>query len=110
MTLGGVPVLWWPVLSSNAKKPTFYINDFQLKNDQIFGTQVLTGWDLFQILGWQRPPDGVDWDLDVDYLSLRGPGGGTARDMRASGSLAKRPGRAFLAPAGSDLRKRPSGR
>ncbi|MFM7137007.1 MAG: hypothetical protein ACKO1M_08050, partial [Planctomycetota bacterium] len=64
VNLGGVPVLWWPVLSSNAKKPTFYINDFQLKNDQIFGTQVLTGWDMFQILGWRRPPDGVDWDLD----------------------------------------------
>ncbi len=78
VNLGGVPVLWWPVLSSNAKKPTFYINDFQLKNDQIFGTQVLTGWDMFQILGWRRPPDGVDWDLDVDYLSLRGPGGGTS--------------------------------
>jgi hypothetical protein len=97
VNLGGVPVLWWPVLASNAKKPTFYLNDFQLKNDQIFGTQVLTGWDLFQILGWQRPPDGVDWDLDVDYLSLRGPGGGTSL-------LYNRPG--FLGlqtPASGDL-------
>ncbi|MFM8436052.1 MAG: hypothetical protein ACKOBP_12080 [Planctomycetia bacterium] len=78
VTLGGVPVLWWPVLATNAKKPTFYINDLQLKNDQIFGTQILTSWDAFQVFGWQRPPDGVDWDFDIDYLSLRGPGGGTS--------------------------------
>jgi lipopolysaccharide export system protein LptA len=78
VTLGGVPVLWWPVLSTNAQKPTFYINNAQVKNDQIFGTQVLTSWDAFQVFGWQRPPDGVDWDFDIDYLSLRGPGGGTS--------------------------------
>ena len=78
VTLGGVPVLWWPVLSTNAQKPTFYINNAQVKNDQIFGTQVLTSWDAFQVFGWRRPPDGVDWDFDIDYLSLRGPGGGTS--------------------------------
>jgi len=78
VTLGGVPVLWWPVLATNAKKPTFYINNAQVKNDQIFGTQVLTSWDAFQVFGWQRAPDGVDWDFDIDYLSLRGPGGGTS--------------------------------
>jgi hypothetical protein len=78
VVLGGVPVLWWPVLATNAKKPTFYINNAQLKNDQIFGTQLLTSWDAFQVFGWRRPPDGVDWDFDIDYLSLRGPGGGTS--------------------------------
>ena len=78
VTLGGVPVLWWPVLATNARKPTFYINNAQFKNDQIFGTQLLTSWDAFQVFGWRRPPSGVDWDFDIDYLSLRGPGGGTS--------------------------------
>jgi len=78
VNLGGVPVLWWPVLATNAKKPTFYLNNAQVKNDQIFGTQILTSWDAFQVFGWQRPPDGVDWDFDADFLSLRGPGGGTS--------------------------------
>jgi len=78
VTLGGVPVLWWPVLATNAKKPTFYVNNAQFKNDRIFGTQLLTSWDAFQVFGWRRPPDGVDWDFDVDYLSMRGPGGGTS--------------------------------
>jgi len=78
VTFGGVPVLWWPVLATNAKKPTFYINDLQVKNDQIFGAQILTSWDAFQVFGWRRPPDGVDWDFDIDFLSLRGPGGGTS--------------------------------
>jgi hypothetical protein len=76
--LMGVPVLWWPVLATDAQKPTFYINNLQLKNDQIFGTQVLSSWDAFQVFGWQRKPDGVDWDFDIDYLSLRGPGGGSS--------------------------------
>jgi len=78
VNLGGVPVLWWPVLATNAKKPTFYINNAQVKNDQVFGTQVLTSWDTFQVFGWRRPPSGVDWDFDIDYLSLRGFGGGTS--------------------------------
>ena len=78
VTLGGIPVLWWPVLATNAQKPTFYINNAQVKNDQIFGTQVLTSWDVFQVFGVRRPPTGVDWDFDVDYLSLRGPGFGTS--------------------------------
>ena len=78
VTVGGVPILWWPVLATNARKPTFYINNAQFKNDQIFGAQLLTSWDAFQVFGWRRPPDGVDWDFDVDYLSLRGPGGGTS--------------------------------
>ena len=97
VTLGGVPVLWWPVLATNAKKPTFYINDLQVKNDRIFGTQVLTGWDAFQVFGWRRPPDGVDWDFDIDYLSKRGPGGGTSL-------LYNRPGFLGLGtPASGDL-------
>jgi hypothetical protein len=97
VTLGGVPVLWWPVLATNAKKPTFYLNDLQVKNDRIFGTQVLTGWDAFQVFGWRRPPDGVDWDFDVDYLSKRGPGGGTSL-------LYNRPGFLGLGtPASGDL-------
>jgi len=74
----GLPVLWWPVLATNAKKPTFYINNAQIKNDQIYGTQLLTSWDAFQVFGWKRAPDGVDWDFDVDYLSLRGPAAGTS--------------------------------
>lgn len=78
VTLGGVPILWWPVLATNARKPTFYINDLKVKNDQIFGTQVLTSWDVFQVFGVRRPPDGVDWDFNADYLSLRGPGFGTS--------------------------------
>ncbi len=74
----GVPVLWWPTFATTAKKPTFYINNLQLKNDRIFGTQVLTSWDAFQVLGIRRQPDGVDWDFDVDYLALRGPAAGTS--------------------------------
>jgi hypothetical protein len=97
VTLGQVPVLWWPVFSTSATKPTFYINGAQFKNDRIFGTQILTSWDAFQVFGWRQPPTGVDWNLNFDYLTKRGPGGGTSL-------LYNRPG--FLGlptPASGDL-------
>ncbi|RLS60982.1 MAG: hypothetical protein DWH94_01625 [Planctomycetota bacterium] len=78
LRFGSVPVLWWPVFSSSLKKPTFYINSATVKNDQIFGTQLLTSWDAFQVFGIQKPPSGTDWDFDIDYLSLRGPAVGTS--------------------------------
>ncbi|MFM9026323.1 MAG: hypothetical protein ACKON7_13470, partial [Planctomycetaceae bacterium] len=79
VTVGGVPVLWWPVLATDARKPTFYINNIQpILSDRIFGPGVRTSWDAFQVFGWRQPPAGVDWDFNVDYLSYRGPGGGTS--------------------------------
>ena len=72
-----VPVFYWPSLATNLEDPTFYIKRIRLKNDSVFGTQVLTDWDMFQILGWRDRPEGTDWEASVDYLSDRGWGHGT---------------------------------
>jgi len=74
--LGPVPVFYWPVFATNLEQPTFYLRNFRVKNDQIFGTQVLTDWDAYELLGWENPPDGTDFNISADYLSLRGPAGG----------------------------------
>lgn len=73
----GLPVFYWPVLATDLRKPTFYIEELQLKNDDIFGNSVHTRWDTYQVLGITEPPEGTDWTFDVDYLSNRGLAGGT---------------------------------
>ncbi|WP_146580415.1 LPS-assembly protein LptD [Neorhodopirellula pilleata] len=75
--LAGVPVLYWPRFTTPLRKPTFYLTGADIKNDDIFGTQVLLEWDLFQLLGLTNPPAGVESILLTDYLSERGPAIGT---------------------------------
>ncbi|MHB8897742.1 MAG: LPS-assembly protein LptD [Thermoguttaceae bacterium] len=72
-----LPVFYWPVLATDLEYPSFYIKRIRVKNDNVFGTQILTDWDMFQILGWRNPPEGTDWDASLDYLSKRGWGHGT---------------------------------
>ncbi len=76
--LGGVPVLYWPSFRSDVSVSSFYINSIRVKRDSIFGMQAYVDWDLFQLLGWDRPPAGTEWTLSTDYLSQRGPALGTA--------------------------------
>jgi hypothetical protein len=73
----GVPVFYWPTLATDAREPTFYIQKATVRNDDIFGTSIETDWNMYQLLGWQNPPEGTDWSLSLDYLSERGPAAGT---------------------------------
>lgn len=75
--LGGFPVFYWPTFSTNLEKTNFYLTGLKLRNDDIFGAQVLADFDVFQLFGVQTPPEGVDWTLSTDYLSERGPALGT---------------------------------
>ncbi|KAA5540473.1 organic solvent tolerance protein OstA [Roseiconus nitratireducens] len=83
--LGGIPVLYWPRFSTSLERPVFYVTDIKVRNDAAFGTQILLDWDLFQLLGIENPPDGVDWELSTDYLSDRGPALGTHVDYDLPG-------------------------
>jgi hypothetical protein len=74
---GPVPIFYWPVLSTNLTQPTYFLRRARIKNDQVFGTQILTDWDMFQLLGIKNPPAGTDWSVTLDYLSSRGLGHGT---------------------------------
>lgn len=75
--LGDLPVFYWPRFATDLTEPSFYIRRAQLKNDSVFGTQVLTNWNVYELLGLRRRPEGTKWDLNLDYLSQRGFGHGT---------------------------------
>ena len=76
--VGNVPVLYWPRFATDLEDPTFYLKNLRVKNDGIFGTQILTDWDAYQLLGIKEPLNGTEWDVSADYLSERGPAGGTS--------------------------------
>ena len=73
----GLPVFAWPRFRSSLEDPTLYINRFKVGNDNIFGTQIQTGWDVYQLLGLRNPPEGTKWTALVDYLAERGLGFGS---------------------------------
>jgi hypothetical protein len=76
--MGPVPVFYWPMLSTDLNEPTYYIRRAALGQDNVFGSQVLTHWNGYQLLGIRNKPIGTDFDLSLDYLSDRGVGyGGT---------------------------------
>lgn len=70
--VGGVPVAYWPTFSTNLTEPSFYLTSLKFNNDTIFGTQVYSEFDPYQLLGWQQP-DGTRLRVSADYLSERGP-------------------------------------
>lgn len=80
----GFPVFFWPYLATDLTKSNFYINDFSVGYDQMFGFQTHAGFDAYQIFGIRRPPPGTAWNLRSDYLSKRGFGFGS--DFRYAGS------------------------
>ena len=73
----GLPIFYWPTLTTNLEQPGFYIKEVRFRNDQVFGTQILTDWDAYQLFGIRRPIPNTSWELSLDYLSERGPGVGT---------------------------------
>jgi hypothetical protein len=73
--LAGVPFFWLPVFSGDPENPTGPLSNFLYRQDQIFGTQILTTWNLLEVLGVKRLPT-EQFNLSLDYLSMRGPGAG----------------------------------
>ena len=76
----GVPIFYWPTITTNLTDPFYYINSVAFSNDGVYGTQIRTEWNLYQLLGLDAPPEGTTWDLSLDYLSKRGFGYGTYFD------------------------------
>jgi hypothetical protein len=71
MELGGVPILYVPYLQGDAANPQGPLRDFAIKHDNIFGYQVYTDWNIFNLLGID-PRFGNSLTLNTDYLSRRG--------------------------------------
>jgi hypothetical protein len=78
--VGSTPVLYWPFMVTDLRKPTYYVDRVRVKNDNIFGFQIFTDLDAYQLLGVREPPRGTNWTVSLDYLSERGPAAGTYFD------------------------------
>ena len=75
--LGRVPIFYWPTLATDLTDPTFYIRRVRIKNDSVYGMQLLTNWSGYELLGIRNRPQGTDWDISLDWLGKRGLGHGT---------------------------------
>jgi hypothetical protein len=75
--LSGVPVLYWPTIATDLRKPSFFVDGVRFGNDNVFGFQAMVDFDAYQLLGVRNAPAGTDWGLSLDYLSDRGIGHGT---------------------------------
>jgi hypothetical protein len=71
-----VPVFYWPKTVNDLAEPFGPFLGVGFGNDNIFGQQFYTTWDVYKLLAI-RPPQNHTWRLDADYLSDRGPAGGT---------------------------------
>lgn len=91
----GLPVAYWPVLNTNVDTSSFYLSGFKVRNDSIFGTQVMVDWDLYQLLGIQAV-DGTRWSLSTDYFSKRGAALGTNFKYNVPSFLAGGPANGYL--------------
>ncbi|MCB9941235.1 MAG: LPS-assembly protein LptD [Planctomycetaceae bacterium] len=85
--VGGLPLLYWPTIATDLRKPTYYIDGVKIKSDSVYGTQLFVDWDLYQVLGIRNKPDGTKWTASTDYLSERGPALGTNFEYTRSGIL-----------------------
>jgi len=70
-----VPLFYWPYASTPLEDPGTPLRRVSVENDRIFGVQARTVWDLYKVFGMETPP-GSRLDLNLDYLSDRGPGVG----------------------------------
>jgi hypothetical protein len=73
----GLPVFYWPSWKTDLADPTFFLNDIRVSDDDVFGFQVQTNWNAYELLGVRDQPLDTEWDLNADLLTYRGIGYGT---------------------------------
>ncbi len=71
-----VPIAYLPHVEGDLRDPLGPLERIRLRNDRVMGFGVLVDWDIFDLLGADRPPL-TRWLLNTDYLSRRGPALGT---------------------------------
>jgi len=74
--LFGYTIFAWPEYRAALDDPSGPLAGLGVRNDNIFGFQTYTSWDLYKLLALRGPPSSR-WVLNADYYSLRGVGIGT---------------------------------
>ena len=84
--LGGIPVFAWPRFRTSLDDPSLYIKGLRIGNDRNFGFQLLTSWDLNQLLG-RNQLEGTELVGKLDYLADRGIAFGTEANYQRNSFL-----------------------
>ena len=88
-----VPFFYWPEVVTDLNEPSFLLRRLEYHNDSVFGEQILTEFNAYQLLGIHKPPAGTEWGLTLNYLSMRGVGYGTTFLYRDQHNLFGIPGK-----------------
>ena len=72
-----VPFSTAPEVVTDLNEPSFLLRRLEYHNDSVFGEQILTEFNAYQLLGIHKPQAGTEWGLTLNYLSMRGVGYGT---------------------------------
>jgi hypothetical protein len=75
--IGFLPVFFWPKVEMDSDDLDPTIRNIQFHSNNYNGQQILTDWNMFKILGIRKPQWVDVWNLDIDYLSARGPATGS---------------------------------
>lgn len=84
--LEGVPFFYWPHVEGDLRDPLGPLDRIKIRGDRVFGFGLMLDWDLFELLGGQRPSN-TRWELETDFLSERGPALGTIFQSRGENLL-----------------------
>ena len=76
-----IPLLYWPYIEGSIEDINTPLRSVRLGQSRTFGTEILTSWDLFRLLGWAQP-ENLNWGVNLDYLSNRGPAFGSELNYR----------------------------
>ncbi|MEW4571208.1 hypothetical protein AB1L88_25330 [Tautonia sp. JC769] len=71
--LGPVPFFYWPRFLTTTEDINPPLQQISLRANNLFGQMILTDWDGFRLLGLRQPKWVDSWNIDIDYLSDRGP-------------------------------------
>jgi hypothetical protein len=71
-----VPIFYWPYVQGDPEDPLGPLDDVGFNWNRIFGFQVFTTWNVYDLFG-VTPIPGTRWQFDVDYMTARGPALGT---------------------------------
>jgi hypothetical protein len=73
------PIFYMPFVQGDAEDPLGPLEGFNVGFNRVFGAQIFTTWDMYDLIGVSRVP-GTRWKLELDYLTDRGPAAGTEFD------------------------------
>ncbi|MDR2439890.1 MAG: hypothetical protein LBE12_11040 [Planctomycetaceae bacterium] len=87
IVLRDFPVFYWPWIAADLDDPTLYIKNIAYGNSSMYGHQIRTLWNPFQILNIRNKPDWLDGEVTISWLEERGIAYGAGFQYSPSGCL-----------------------